>query len=199
MSPPATSPAPASRNTGSPTAESVPSTPALTPPSATPVQPPAAVPPAAVQPAAVQPAAVQPAAVQPAAVQPAAPEAKPAGGMRIVELVPGATSAPSPAVQAAQQAAARAAARPASSTVRFKPLQDALATRSAIVSIIGVFLCFVPVFSLSGLVMGLIARRRIQRSDGQITGTGSASLGILLGAAGLAIGITADVVFLLRR
>ena len=81
----------------------------------------------------------------------------------------------------------------------FKPLQDSLATRSAIISIIGLLLCFFPLFSLLGLVTGFAARRRIQRSAGQLIGTGSAALGILLGAAGFAIGVTADVVFLLRR
>jgi hypothetical protein len=117
----------------------------------------------------------------------------------VVELVPGAAPTPSAAVLAAQQAAARAAARPASAPVTFKPLQDVLATRSAIISAIGIVLCFFPVLSLIGLVTGLIARRRIQRSGGQLTGTGSASLGILLGAAGVVIGATADIVFLLRR
>ncbi len=117
----------------------------------------------------------------------------------MVELVPGAAYAPSPAVQAAQQAAARAAARPASAPVTFKPLQDVLATRSAIISVIGAVLCFFPLLSLVGLVTGVVARRRIQRSGGQLTGTGSASLGILLGAAGVVIGTAADVVFLLRR
>ena len=100
---------------------------------------------------------------------------------------------------AAQQAAARAAARPSTPSVTFKPLQDSLATRSAIISVIGLLLCFFPVLSLIGLGMGIVARRRIQRSAGQLIGGGSASLGILLGAAGVAIGVTADIVFLLRR
>lgn len=117
----------------------------------------------------------------------------------MVELVPGASSGPSAAVLAAQHAAARAAARPGTAPVTFKPLQDTVATRSAIISIVGLLLCFFPVVSLVGLGMGIVARRRIQRSAGQLTGAGSASLGILLGAAGVAIGVTADIVVLLRR
>lgn len=129
---------------------------------------------------------------------PARAEPAQSGG-RVVELIPEAAPTPSPAVRAAQQAAERAAARPSSAPVVFKPLQDALATRSAVVSGIGLVLCFFPALSVIGLFMGLLARRRIQRSGGQLTGTGSASLAIILGAAGVVIGVTADIVFLLRR
>ena len=120
------------------------------------------------------------------------------GGVQMVELVATAASTPSPAVVAAKQAAERAATR-TSAPVMFKPLQDSLATRSAIFSGIGLLLCFFPVLSLVGFFMGLVARRRIRRSGGQLLGAGSALLGILLGAAGVVVGTTADIVFLLRR
>lgn len=81
----------------------------------------------------------------------------------------------------------------------FKPLDEVMATRSVILSGIGIVFCFFPVLSLAGLLMGVLAQRRIQRSNGALTGRGSARWGILLGAVGLVVGATADTVFLLRR
>ena len=118
--------------------------------------------------------------------------------VQLVELIASAAPAPSPAVAAAQQAAAVAAAR-AHEPVVFRPIDEVMATRSVIVSGIGIVLCLFPVLSLAGLIMGFLAQRRIQRSNGALTGRGSARWGILLGAVGLVLGVTADMVFLLRR
>lgn len=118
--------------------------------------------------------------------------------VKLVELVAAEGSGPSPAVAAAQHAAAAAATK-ASDPVVFKPINETMATRSVILSGIGIVLCFFPVLSLAGLLMGLIAQRRIQRSNGALVGRGSARWGILLGTVGLVVGATADMVFLLRR
>ena len=101
-----------------------------------------------------------------------------------------------------QPSAARAktAQKPNSSTgpAVFKPLEDNLANRSVLVSGLGLVLCFIPVLSVLGLAWGLISARRISRSEGTLLGIKTARLGIVLGAAGLVMGITVDVIFLLR-
>lgn len=102
-------------------------------------------------------------------------------------------------VIAAHEAAAAAAEMPASGPVVFKPLQETMATRSVVFSVIGLLLCFLPVVSLTGLIMGLLAQRRIKRSNGNLLGGGSARFGIMLGAIGLAVGATVDMVFLVRN
>lgn len=127
------------------------------------------------------------------------PPAKPFQAAQMVELKAPTSSVPSPAVAAAQHAAAQEAARAPSKPVTFKPLTDSMATRSVVLSVLGLILCLFPVISLVGLVWGLMAARRIKRSNGTIIGAGSARLGIILGAAGLLIGTIFDVVFLLKR
>jgi hypothetical protein len=117
----------------------------------------------------------------------------------MVELQPTAKATPTPMVIAAQEAATAASALPASGPVVFKPLQETMATRSVIFSAVGLLLCFLPVVSLTGLVMGLLAQRRIKRSNGNLLGGGSARFGIMLGAIGLAVGATVDMVFLVRN
>ena len=80
--------------------------------------------------------------------------------------------------------------------VTFKPLVDPWANRSVIVSSFGLVLCFLPVLALAGLVLGVLSLRRIAGSGGSLTGARTARFGVWLGAAGLAIGIAADVWFL---
>ncbi|MCU1394665.1 MAG: hypothetical protein JWM34_3093 [Ilumatobacteraceae bacterium] len=145
---------------------------------------------------------------------PAIPQTRPTEGrgapmsrptVKMVELLPNVVvpSDDAPADREAHSNAAssaKVAAAPApGSTVHFKPLADVMATRSAVVSAIGIVLCFLPVLSLGGLVMGLLARRRISHSDGALVGEGSAKFGIILGAIGLVLGATVDMVFLARR
>jgi hypothetical protein len=127
------------------------------------------------------------------------PPAKPFQAAQILELKAPTSSVPSPAVAAAQHAAAQEAARAPSKPVTFKPLTDSMATRSVVLSVLGLVLCLFPVISLVGLVWGLMAARRIKRSNGTIIGAGSARLGIILGAAGLLAGTIFDIVFLLKR
>ncbi|MCU1398425.1 MAG: hypothetical protein JWN62_1534 [Acidimicrobiales bacterium] len=131
----------------------------------------------------------------------AASPTKPAGPrpmVQLVELVPNADAAPAVAVTTVDDAG-RTTVEAASGPVLFKPLNDDMAARSVILSAIGLVLCFFPVLSLAGLVMGLIAQQRIRRSQGQLIGIGSAKFGILLGVIGVVVGVTADLVFLLGR
>jgi hypothetical protein len=80
--------------------------------------------------------------------------------------------------------------------VMFKPLVDPWANRSVIVSSFGLVLCFLPVLALAGLVLGAMSLRRIAGSGGALVGARTARFGVWLGAAGLAIGIAADIWFL---
>ncbi|MCU1366463.1 MAG: hypothetical protein JWN39_2102 [Ilumatobacteraceae bacterium] len=143
-----------------------------------------------------------PAAPAPVRLEAASPT-KPAGPrptVQLVELVPNTDSAPTAAsaVTSAGEAG-RAVVDTASGPVLFKPLNDVMAARSVILSAIGLVLCFFPVLSLAGLVMGLIAQRRIRHSQGQLLGIGSAKFGILLGVIGVVVGATADLVLLVGR
>lgn len=149
------------------------------------------------------PRIVAPAAPTPFRLEAASPT-KPAGPrpiVQLVELVPNTAPTPSPSSGSAPDTAAagRTFVETASGPVLFKPLNDVMAARSVILSAIGLVLCFFPVLSLAGLVMGLVARRRIRHSQGQLIGIGSAKFGILLGVIGVVVGATADLVFLVRR
>jgi hypothetical protein len=88
---------------------------------------------------------------------------------------------------------------PSGRSVRFKPLTDSYATRSVLLSIVGLLVFVVPVISLIALVFGLLSIRRIRRSDGTLVGLKAARWGALLGALGVIIGGVADVIFLAGR
>lgn len=76
-----------------------------------------------------------------------------------------------------------------SGPVTFRPLVDPLANRSVVVASLGLVLCFFPLLALAGLLMGLISIRRIKSSGGSLIGERTARFGIMLGAAGTAIGV----------
>jgi len=80
--------------------------------------------------------------------------------------------------------------------VTFKPLVDRWANRSVIVASFGLVLCFFPLVSLVGLVMGAISLRRISTSGGSLIGARTARFGMMLGGAGCATGIAFGVWFL---
>ncbi len=74
-----------------------------------------------------------------------------------------------------------------------------MAQRSVVTSSIGLVLCLLPVLSLLGAVWGFVSLRRIQRSNGHLIGVKTARLGLYLGLAGLIVGATIDMVYLIRR
>lgn len=80
----------------------------------------------------------------------------------------------------------------------FKALVDKGAQRAAIFSTIGLVLCIAPVLSLIGLIWGITSLRRIKRSAGALTGEKTARFAIYLGAIGLAIGATIDMIVIIR-
>jgi hypothetical protein len=83
-------------------------------------------------------------------------------------------------------------------THTFKPLTDKLAQRSAILSVVGLFLFFVPIVSLAGALGGMWSLRRIRRSDGLLSGEGTAKLAIWVGLAGVVIGAIVLTAFALK-
>ena len=106
----------------------------------------------------------------------------------ITELRPN----PRAATPAASEAATAQRTKPAH---MFKPLADKLATRSLLMSIIGVVLFVFPVLALLGVIGGLLSMRRIRRSEGALTGERTARLAILIGAIGVVLGGIAIGVF----
>ena len=181
------------------------------PPAAAPIEPvPPAQPPAPIRhddpPAPpIPPAPPTPPAQPPVPIRqdhPPAPPTEPAPPPASAVVARGSPTTGVTELKQLQPSAARAktAQKPNSSTgpAVFKPLEDNLANRSVLVSGLGLVLCFIPVLSVLGLAWGLISARRISRSEGTLLGIKTARLGIVLGAAGLVMGITVDVIFLLR-
>ncbi|MEO6124035.1 MAG: hypothetical protein ABIR32_10025 [Ilumatobacteraceae bacterium] len=83
--------------------------------------------------------------------------------------------------------------------VTFKPLIDPWANRSVIVASFGLVLCFFPVLSLAGLLMGVFSLRRIGASSGSLIGARTARFGAMLGGAGFAIGVSFGVWILVTK
>ena len=188
-------------------APAAPTEPAIAdPPAAEPIEPvPPAQPPAPIRhddpPAPPTPPAPQP----PVPIRqdhPPAPPTEPAPPPASAVVARGSPTTGVTELKQLQPPAARAktAQKPNSSTgpAVFKPLEDNLANRSVLVSGLGLVLCFIPVLSVLGLAWGLISARRISRSEGALLGIKTARLGIVLGVAGLVMGITVDVIFLLK-
>jgi hypothetical protein len=81
----------------------------------------------------------------------------------------------------------------------FKPLTDTLATRSVVLSVLGLILFVFPVVSFLGAIGGALSLRRIKRSNGTLVGEGTARLALWLGIAGVIIGGGAIALYLLLR
>ncbi len=109
-----------------------------------------------------------------------------------------ASGAPSPSAYTASAAGSISGPQSASG-VSFKPLADSWANRSVILSSLGLVLCFFPVLSLAGMLLGLMSLRRIAKSGGALIGAKTARFGAVLGGVGVLAGVVVDVVFLLTR
>lgn len=59
------------------------------------------------------------------------------------------------------------------------PRTDGMAVAAMVCGIVGFVFCGVP--SIVGLILGFVAKGRIDRSNGQLTGKGMAITGIVLG------------------
>jgi len=85
---------------------------------------------------------------------------------------------------------------PAKTPHMFRPLTDKMATRSVVLSVIGLVMFFFPVISLLGAGFGMISLQRIRRSKGALVGERTALLGLWLGLLGVFLGVLAIALFL---
>jgi predicted acyltransferase len=71
------------------------------------------------------------------------------------------------------------------------PKADGSAIASLVCGIVGLF-CFIP--AIVAIVLGASSKRRIDQSNGQLTGGGMATAGLVLGIVGVALGVIYVVV-----
>ena len=70
-----------------------------------------------------------------------------------------------------------------------EPKVSPLAIVSLVTGILGICGCGVFLFGIAGVVTGVIARKQINESQGQLKGSGLALAGLIVGAVGIVLGL----------
>ena len=69
------------------------------------------------------------------------------------------------------------------------PKTSGMAIASLVLGIVGIITCGCMIFSVLGIVFGVIAKKDIRESGGTKTGAGLAQAGFILGIVGVVLGI----------